>query len=192
MPDTPDPTEPAAPAAQPNTEDAPLGDKGEKALEAWKTRAREAEKEAKRAKDLETELQQFRDRDKTEQERAIEKARKEAGDAAGQAATAKANARILRAEIKAAAGGKLADPADAVRLLDLDDFEVNDDGDVDDKAIAAAIDALLADKPYLAAKGGRPRGDVDQGVRTNGGPIDPRAADLAQIEADLKVGARRR
>ena len=79
-----------------------------------------------------------------------------------------------------------------MRLLDLDEFEVNDEGDVDAKAIAAAIDGLLTDKPYLAAKGGRPRGDIDQGPRINGGPVDPRAADIAQIEADLKAGARRR
>ncbi len=74
------------------------------------------------------------------------------------------HARIVGTEVKAAAGGKLADPNDAVRLLDLDAFEVDDNGEVDSKAINKAIEDLGKEKPYLLAKQ-RPRGDADQGVR---------------------------
>lgn len=110
---------------------------------------------------------------KAERERRIaaeEKAAKALGedDAARieREALAKANARIVRAEIKAAAAGKLADPADALTFLSADDFEVDDDGDVDAGEIAAAIDDLVRRKPYLAAQGGsaRPRPDRSQGA----------------------------
>lgn len=80
-------------------------------------------------------------------------------------AKAASDARILRAEIKAAAGTKLADPNDAVRLLDLDDFEVDEHGNVDQAEIAKAIDALVKSKPYLAAEGKRFQGGGDGGAR---------------------------
>ncbi|GMA26193.1 hypothetical protein GCM10025864_39520 [Luteimicrobium album] len=70
-----------------------------------------------------------------------------------QEALAKANERILKAEIRAAAG-KLADPSDALRYLNLADFEVGPDGEVDQAAITASIEALIKSKPYLAAQGG--------------------------------------
>jgi len=69
-------------------------------------------------------------------------------------ALAKANQRILNAEVRAAAKGELADPEDALKFLDLSEFEVGDDGSVDTAAIKAAIEALKKEKPYLAAEGG--------------------------------------
>ncbi|OZF23960.1 hypothetical protein CH296_28375 [Rhodococcus sp. 14-2496-1d] len=82
---------------------------------------------------------------------------------------AKANSRILRSEVRAAAAGKLADPADAVKFLDLDQFDVGEDGDVDQDEIEDAIEDLVKRKPYLAAQGGEqkkrrtPKGDRRQG-----------------------------
>ena len=131
----------------------------------YRTKLREVEPLAKKAQEAE-------EASKSEHEKALEKARKEAGEAAGKEATAKANARIVRAEVKAAAGGKLADPNDAVRLLDLDEFGVDDDGEVDAKAIEAAIAKLVKDKPYLASGATRPAGDADQGTRS-GNPPEP-------------------
>jgi len=69
-------------------------------------------------------------------------------------AIAAANQRILNAEVRAAAKGRLANEADALAFLDLSEFEVSDDGQVDAQAIEAAIGALLEDRPYLAAQGG--------------------------------------
>ncbi|PLS26032.1 hypothetical protein [Bifidobacterium parmae] len=60
-----------------------------------------------------------------------------------------ANQRILKAEIRAAATGRMNDPADALRYLDLSQFTVGDDGDTDTQAITEALDGLLKDKPYL-------------------------------------------
>lgn len=62
-------------------------------------------------------------------------------------------ARVFRLEV--AATGRLADPADLPYADDLLE---------DPEALTAAIDALLAAKPHLASR--RPRGVVDQGVRT--------------------------
>lgn len=145
----------------PPPSDEPLGDAGEKALEAWKTRARAAEKEAKRAKDLEAELAKLREASMSEQEKAVEVARAEAR----KEAMGTANRRLVAAEVRAAAGGKLADPQDAVRFIELDQFGVDDDGEVDAKAIARAVDELVKEKPYLAAGATRPAGDADQGAR---------------------------
>lgn len=83
-----------------------------------------------------------------------------------QAALAKASERILKAEVRAAAAGKLADPNDALRFIDLSSFEVGEDGEVDATQIAQAIDDLLVAKPYLAAQGGRRfQGTADGGAR---------------------------
>ena len=91
---------------------------------------------------------------KSELEKAVERAKADADKAGRQDERSKADARIVRAEVKAAAGTKLADPEDAVRLLDLGQFKVDDDGEVDGKAIAQAIDDLVKTKPYLAASSG--------------------------------------
>jgi hypothetical protein len=75
--------------------------------------------------------------------------------------TADSNARLIKAEVKAAAAGKLADPSDAPRFIDLTKLKVGADGEVDAKAVKKAIDDLLKDKPYLAGK--QPWGDVGGG-----------------------------
>lgn len=154
-------------------EDKPLGPKGEKALQAEKDKRRE---EARRRREAEAELERLRNGD----DKAAEAARE-----AEKAAIARANQRILRSEIKAAAAGRLADPTDALRLLDLDKFEVGEDGEVDEDEIADAIGKLLKSKPYLAA-GGKPRfqGDADQGARKK---TKPASLD-EQIAAAEKAG----
>jgi flagellar biosynthesis GTPase FlhF len=72
-------------------------------------------------------------------------------------ALAKANQRILNSEVRVAAAGRLADPNDALKFMDLSHYTVGDDGEVDQESINAGIDELLASKPYLA-KGGKPTG----------------------------------
>ncbi|MEU2077110.1 hypothetical protein [Streptomyces sp. NPDC013489] len=115
-----------------------LGDRGKRALASMKGKLRVARD---RAKELEQQLAAKDNVDETERVRRD----------AETAALSKANTRIIRAEVKAAAAGKLADPADAYRFLDLDTFEVDNDGNVDSEEIAEAIDELIKSKPYLAA-----------------------------------------
>ncbi|MFJ4987903.1 hypothetical protein ACIP9H_29380 [Streptomyces sp. NPDC088732] len=115
-----------------------LGDKGKRALASMKGKWR-AERD--RARDLEQRLAEKDGADEAEVTR-----RKAEADA-----LAKANGRILKAEIRAAAKGRLHDPKDALTFLDLDQFEVGEDGEIDPEEIEEAITDLLKDKPYLAA-----------------------------------------
>lgn len=104
------------------------------------------ERERKARQKLERDLKKMQEATQSESEKALAAARAEGRTEA----LSVSNARILRAEVKAAAGGVLQDPNDAVRMLDLDDFEVDEDGEVDAKAIEAAVIRLAKDKPYLA------------------------------------------
>jgi hypothetical protein len=97
----------------------------------------------------------------------------------------------LRAELKAAAKGKLADPADASLFINLHDFEVSDSGDVDSDALTAAIDDLITRKPHLAAsKSRRFEGDADAGQKDGlkGGQITSRE-ELKRLTPDQVVEA---
>jgi hypothetical protein len=98
------------------------------------------------------------------------------------AALAKANERILKAEVRAAATAKLADPQDALRFLDLSAFEVGADGEIDSAAVASAIDDLIKSKPYLAAQGKRFEGTADGGARKESGTASQLTqADIARM-----------
>lgn len=129
-----------------------LGDKGKQALDRMKARLK-AERAARLA--LEARLNETSAADDAE------RIQREA-DAK---AAAKANARILSAEVRAAAAGKLSDPSDALTFIDLTQFDVDDDGSVDQDEIAEAIADLVRRKPYLAAQGGpkSPKPDPSQG-----------------------------
>ena len=125
-----------------------LGDAGKKALDAMKAKWKEAERVAR---ERDAELAELRAKaEGKEQEFAAEQERRKVEAAA----LDKANERILKAEFRAEAAGKLADPSDALRYIDLSDFEVGNDGEVDRGAVANAIEALVKSKPYLAAQGG--------------------------------------
>lgn len=172
-----------------------LGDAGKKALDAMKTQRKAAEARAKAAEkriaDMEAEAAL---KDKPADEQAIEKARAET-----RAETLKvADERIVKANLKAAATGKLADPSDVFaypKIIDLSSFEVDDDGDVDTDALNEAITALLEKKPHLAAqKQNRFDGAADQGAKgKDSKPAQLSRADLqgmspAAIEAAKAAG----
>lgn len=129
-----------APKADDPKPDEPLGDAGKRALDSEREARRDAEARAKAAEKLVKEANSERDK-------AIAEAKAEAR----REVLEEANGRLLRAEVKAAATGKFANPELAVKLLDLSEFKVADDGTVDTKAITAAIDKLLESDPYLKA-----------------------------------------
>lgn len=138
------------------TEPTELDSGAKKALQAERAARRAADK---RVKELELALA---DKDKTPDEQEIERVRREAAAEA----MSKANERLLKAEVRAAATGKLSDPADALRFLDLSTFEIGEDGELDSESINDAITELITAKPYLAA--GTParfEGSADQGAR---------------------------
>lgn len=104
--------------------------------------------------------------------------------------TAKANARILKSELRAHAAGKLADPTDAALFLELDKFEVTDEGEVNSEQIDDAIADLLTRKPHLAAGRQNPfQGGGDGGAKP---PAKPEAsveemAAVALSKGDIKT-----
>lgn len=84
-----------------------------------------------------------------------EQARREASEAA--------NSRLIRAGVKAVAADLLNDSKDALAFLDLSDYEVDENGDIDEAQVKRDLKALIADKPYL---GKAKKGDG----RTGGSP----------------------
>ncbi|MCD1286492.1 MULTISPECIES: hypothetical protein [unclassified Brevibacterium] len=140
------------------TED--LGDKGKQALDRMKTARNDAKKLAKEREAEIAELKrQLAAKDNSAEENELENARAEAR---AEAITA-ANARVIRSEVKSAAAGKLRNPALAIKLLDLSDFDVDENGDVDTEQIQEAITELLEENPELAAQGGNASFDSGRG-----------------------------
>ncbi len=151
-----------------------LGDPGKKALATMKTKLAAAKAELREL-------------------RKVKAAADDAEPTPEQAAQAKANTKILRAEIRAAAKGVLADPTDAYKFLDLTEFEVDDDGEVDREQLDDALAELVKSKPYLAATKGpgkRFQGGADGGPR-GGQPksLDQQIAD-AEKAGDWAVARR--
>lgn len=137
----PEPTPPADPPA-PDPGDEPLGDGGKRALEAERARAKALERQLAA---ITTERDELKTATMSDQEKALADARSEGEKAAEE----RWRDRVGQASVRAAAAGKFASPEDAHLFLDQIPFTA--DGQVDDAALTAALDAVLAAKPYLAA-----------------------------------------
>lgn len=160
-----------------------LGDAGKKALDTMKAERKAATDRARAAEaELEALKAQMAGR---EQEHAAEVERQRAKDEA----LAAANQRILSAELKAAAKGKLADPADAHLFIDLKQFDVSDDGDVDTDALNTAIDELISRKPHLAATAKRFDGSADGGAKKDAGVQQVTRDELKSMTPEQIVAA---
>ena len=131
-------------------DEAALGDPGKRALDAMKAERNAAKSELAT---LRAELEALKAKaEGREAEHAAEREAQKVRDAA----LAVANARILKAEIRAAAAGKLTDPAE---------FAVGEDGEVDSAAVQEAIADLLKERPYLGVKDARFQAGADGGAR---------------------------
>lgn len=82
----------------------------------------------------------------------------DAGDA-----VARATRRLVAAEFRIAAEGKVKDVRLAEAIADLDNITVDDDWNVDPESLAAAVDALLQEYPDMTPQ--RFFGTADQGAR---------------------------
>lgn len=161
-PQAPPATPPVAPPAEPTAPPVEIRDPNA-LLNAYEAEKEKRKTAADAARTANEELAALKAKIAgTEAEHAAQLAAQQVKDEALSAA----NSRILKAEVRAAATGKLSDPADALQFLDLSKLEVGDDGEVDGKAVAAAIDDLIKNKPYLAAQGKRFQGAGDGGTRT--------------------------
>jgi len=161
-------TPPAAPATSATPPAAPVVPEVRdpaallSAYEAEKGKRREQDAELRRIRDEFESFKAKAEGKEKEYEVAQERLRVQAE------ADAKANEKILKAEVRAAATGKLSDPADALRFLDLSGIEVGVNGEYDSTAVANLIDDLIKSKPYLAAQGGqRFQGAADGGARND-------------------------
>lgn len=135
------PGEPGAPEAEPGKIFTQT--ELDKIVQREKRRAAEAER-----KRLEDEAKQAA---QTAEERLT--AEKEAAEKRAQDAVTRANVRVIAAEAKAQAvalGIKPERIRYALRLADLAEVEVGDDGEPDANAIKAALEAVLKDLPELA------------------------------------------
>lgn len=157
---TTDAPEAEAPQTETVPADAPpadLGENGVKALQAERTARKAAEKQIA---DLAAQLDAIRAEQMTDQEKALAAARVEAAEAAKAETAATYERRLLEATVKAQAAGRFRDPADALRYLDTTDLPRGDDGVLDEAAIGVALDAVLSERPYLAAAADKwPDGD---------------------------------
>jgi hypothetical protein len=165
MPD-PDPNDPPANDPPPDqNDDQPKPDDNPETEVKRLTSALNAERKARAV--AEREANKLRDLTATDAEKAVQAAKEE-----GRAEAVKEMAgRLVETEVRAAAAGKLADPADAVRLLDVAEF-VGDDGTIDRAAIDSAIAELVESKPYLAAEKASSNGHhkAPQGTRPGATP----------------------
>lgn len=97
----------------------------------------------KKAEPLLAELQRIKDADKSESERLTDQL------AQANERVTQTRQRLVRTQVQALAMSGFADPEDAVGALDLDSY-IDSDGDIDEAAIKADLDALLERKPHWA------------------------------------------
>ncbi|MFJ9633828.1 hypothetical protein ACIRU8_39650 [Streptomyces sp. NPDC101175] len=108
----------------------------------------------KRLKDQEpllAELQKRKDAEKSDTDRLSDQLER-----ANEQIT-KTRQRLVRTQVQALAMTGFADPEDAVGALDLDSY-IDSDGDIDEAAIKADLDALLERKPHWAKTAQPPEG----------------------------------
>lgn len=168
-------TEPTTEPPKPQGLDAyleSLDDDGRKVVKAELDKARrEAATYRGRARDAEARVAQIAQTQQTEEQTRT----------AQEAATAQRLQALVeksaRAEIKALAADKFADPDDAAVHLKASDY-IDENGDVRSYELAAAIDDLLTRKPHLAKQAQRqtrqPAPDQGQGRGGAGAATEPR------------------
>ncbi|WP_051766115.1 hypothetical protein [Streptomyces sp. NRRL F-5135] len=117
--------------------------KFEAELRKKNSEARNLRDRLKKAEPLLAELQRIKDSEKTESERLNDQLTQ------AQEQITKTRQRLVRTQVQALAMTGFADPEDAVGALDLDSY-IDSDGDIDEAAIKADLDALLERKPHWA------------------------------------------
>lgn len=95
------------------------------------------------------------------------------------------SAKLDLAFFKSGVAGQFRDPADALKFLDLKDIKVDDDGNVPEKDIKVAAEALLKQKPYLSRTDDDDSGDDGDEGKPSGRPNNgrKRSKDEANREA---------
>lgn len=155
----PEPTPTPQPDPQPEPKEPDTGDKDPSAeVEKWKALARKHEANSKANADAARRLAELEESSKTDAEKAVAAARKEGEQAARSASAPK----LVRAEFKAAAAGRLTKEQLDGFLEDLDlNKYLTEDGEVDEERVAKKVDLLA------------PPADPQRPPSFNGGPRAP-------------------
>lgn len=139
-----DGTESTDDAQEAETEDKPFDRKKfEAELRKKNSEAANLRKRLKEQEPLLAELQKRKDAEKSDTDRLND----QLTDAQEQ--ITKTRQRLVRSQVQALAMTGFADPEDAVGALDLNSY-IDSDGDIDEAAIKADLDALLERKPHWA------------------------------------------
>ncbi|NLA65904.1 MAG: hypothetical protein GX862_08300 [Leucobacter sp.] len=157
--------------------DAPLGEAGERALEAMKKKERETRAKLREAKAEIAALTAPKDGEQTPDQMRQEIER---------TVRAELNREIVAARVEAAAASLLADPSDATAFIDLSELDVDENGKVDPSDIEDALKDLLAKKPHLAKQ------DATQGgskKRVPEVPADPAGGTHEPLSLDERIAA---
>lgn len=130
----------------------------------WKHFSRENEKAAKAAqRELEEtrkRLAELEESQKSDQEKALDAAAREAEARVREEYESKMRAAELQSAVLKTAAGRLADPDDALRFLDTSDLDPSDSD-----AVASRINALLEEKPYLGVAASKRGPEFEQGAQ---------------------------
>lgn len=126
-------------------------------LQAALKKERDARKAAEKSwKQTQTELENA---GKSADEQQLDKIRREAEEAA----LAKASQRVIKSEIRVVAAQKGIDPDLASKLVDIDEVDVSEDGEIDRSHLESLIEELIGKYPTL--KPSAQYGSADQGPR---------------------------
>ncbi len=141
----------------------------------WKVESRIHEKrskaESKRADALTVQIEELKKADQSDQEKALDVARKEAREQALTEADADRRQDRLEVAVTRLSAKSFADTDDALANVEravargeIDPDDIFDkDGKVQTDALQTALNSLLESKPHLRAAGTRPSGDADAG-----------------------------
>lgn len=165
--DLPPVSEEASPEVEPVEEeptDEPLGQPGVQALQREKERRRNAERELRELK------KQAAEAPKPDTDLDPEALRKQIEQEVRAEIEESSSLELKQALVTAAAAGRLENPADAALFLDLNDLDLVD-RKLNSDDVKDALDALLTERPYLAAQSGPRAMPAPHGVRK--GPSEP-------------------
>ncbi|MDH4158662.1 MAG: hypothetical protein OEV62_00210 [Actinomycetota bacterium] len=139
-------------------------------LERWKAQARKHEDRAKANKDAVSELERVKREAMSEQERAVA----DAAEAARQGILRDVGAKLVHAEIRAAAAGRLPDEtlSTLTEAIDVARF-LGDGATVDTDAVKAFVDGLVPPPPSPVLPSPLPVADIGQGAGRGGATSAP-------------------
>lgn len=148
-----------------------IKDPEKKRLSDEAARYRNEAKEAKRQlQELNAWKQEQENKGKTEQER-LESELNQFKSKVEQLEPVVKEQAVRLAFFESGAAAKFRNPKTALRLLDLKDVEVDEDGEVDSDAIGKLAEQLLKDEPYLAASS-QEATDDDDDLPESGRPLN--------------------